>query len=282
MPSVLEQEVQEQSVVAAGLEKFNVPYFIFSMHYFPVKEERDYKTKVRGGYRTVYRLEPVKSKDDRPSMLIIKDGYQKVFVRTDSQTGRRIFDDKAEPAINIANDIVRVARGVESSDENAQRPAVWISKASKIPVSDADWADFGAPSWAARFPEFNLELEWAKGREWAWCEGKVKEADGFYAEDKHIYIGVQHRMAGDWIGANSAEHPWIKATTFGTAIPCPSCGAKTSSIAPRCQNCKEIINVAAWAKFEAARKRELEAAEARELDEATRPAKPTAKDGKAA
>lgn len=279
MPTLLEQEVQEQSVVAAGLEQFNKPHFLFSVHYMAIKEERDYKTKVRGAYRTVYPLARVAKKGDRPSMLVVKDGYQRVFRRTDTQTGKRMFGDEPEYAKHIAHDIVRVATGTDSSDESAQRPAVWISQATRLPLTDADWAMWDTPAFAAKFPELMKEYEWAIERQWTWCEGKVKEADNFFVEDKHIYIGVQHRRAAEWIGANAAEHRWIKATALGVDIPCPECGAKTSAIAPRCSNCNEIINVQAYVKWKTKRDAELKialkAAEDAELEQQTAPvAKP--------
>lgn len=273
MASVLEREIQEPSVVAAGMEQFNIPYFLFSVHYMPLREERDYRTRVNGGYRTSYQMAAVEKRGDRPSMLLVKDGYQRIYIGADSQTGRKRYEPKAESAGNIARDIVQVATGAEPGAIG--KPAVWVSKATKLPMTDEDWATWGTPGFAAKFPEFMAEVEQAERDEFMWCEGMLKEADSWHTQALPINIGSQHRAAAYWMGANAAEHPWIKATNFGGMIECPECGAKTSANKPRCQNCLQVINVKAQIELEARRQAERDEI----LEQDTRPTKEAAPHG---
>lgn len=224
MGTMIQAAHEEQSIVFDQLSNFGRRVSVCSVHFMPVREERDYKTKANGGYRTTYYLAAVKDKNSPPSVLTVLDGFQRVFRGTDDY-GHRSYSQEPEPAINIARDIVRVATGAGPDDMDSDRPAIWISKA---PSLDS--------------PEFQREVEQMRARQFRWCERKIKEAEALASQKQEINIGSLHRNAAVYIGSNPAEHPWMRITSFGASIDCPLCGVKTSRTHPKCQNCKEVID----------------------------------------
>jgi hypothetical protein len=235
-PIVLEQE----SVVTATMSQFGVPVAVCSLHYMPVKEGRDYRTRVNGPYQTNYQIPAVKTKDDHPAILVVLDAQQRKY-RGFEETPRYSPDNI--PAMDIAKDLVNVATGGSPGGPDDIRPAVWISSAPKFP---RDWRLWGKPEFAQQYPEFWAEVQAYQIRQWKHCEKKIANGDTWHSKGLPLEINEDHRLAAAYIGANSQEHPWMNLTAMGAKDACPFCGAPTSTRAPKCQNCHEIINPALY------------------------------------
>lgn len=252
VPSMDVESIVSQSLVAYGQH-----HVICCLHWAGFKEERPFRTKRDETYKHVYQMNGVESIDSPPELLIVTDAFERVYGGRDIEN-RKIYNDKPILSLHIANDLIRAATNGEPDlgPSDTAHFALWISKASKLPT---DWTAWGTPEFKRRYPEFARECEAYKRREWAACEAKVKMGDYYHSKRMVHEIGDQHRRCAKFIGANQAEHPWIDFTTFGKTIPCPYCGAATSSTHPKCQHCHEIIDIETYERQTNERDRKLEA-----------------------
>lgn len=256
-----------QSLVAAGMSHLGRRVYVVSLHYMDKKMRRDYRTRIDSGAWTEYKLEAVRRAGDRPSVMLVLDGYEKVFMGTEEFTRKKNYVDKPEPAINIAIDLVKEASSVPpSTPMDWEHPAVWISECGSAgdvrsgtckglmpaiaidrhgnTVYSADWDSWGTPKFEAQFPEFTAECKAYHGRQWHFSELKLAQGNAYFdGPQKNPYnINEIHRNAATWVGANSAEYPWIENTRYGAMIPCMFCGQSTSAAHSMCGHCHEIIN----------------------------------------
>lgn len=253
-----------QSIVTAAFEQFGRPVYVCSLHYMPVRERRDYRTRIGGGPWTDYALDAVTDPNGRPSVCVILDGFQRRFQGTSDTTGQKRYSNEPWPAKEIAEDIVRAATGTgPAGPEDTLHPAIWISQAPRVPRVDVgtkgqmvyspEWKGWGTPEFEKQFPEFVRECKAYARRQWGYCELKIAEGDAFNdgPQKNPRNINELHRGAGKYTKANVAEHPWLEGSSYGSQIPCPICGAATSSQHPKCQKCGEIIDHALYERIQA-------------------------------
>ena len=233
-----------QSIVSAAMQQYGTPIAVCSYHFKPVERKRRYKTKLQGGFQSTWKWTAAKSLDGPPEMEIVLDGYQKRFIGSDEMTGRKNWVDEPWAATLIAKDLVRSVTG--SSNDVHDGPAFWACKTRTFPTPERLKAEWGLPSFRREFPEFVAECEARREQAFRNCEKRVGEADTFHSMSQPTNITDLHRDAAKMIDANEAEHPWIRSTKLGAQIPCPFCGKATSSQAPKCGSCHEIINAALY------------------------------------
>lgn len=238
--------LEAQSIVQQQMAQYGNLVPVCSYHFMPIREKRRYKTRMDGTYDTTYILSPIRDLGGRPSILIARDGYQRVFVGTDHFSRKQNWTDKAEPAINIAKDIVRAATGQEPTGPDHPGPAVWIVQSAAYPKSKQEWLLWGTAEFERKFPEFSAECKAWRQRAYLWAEAKVREADYYASQRQHINITNFHRNAAAQVGANETEHSWITFTKQGKTVACPICGKPTSSEHPKCGSCGEIIDYALY------------------------------------
>jgi hypothetical protein len=244
-----------QSAAGAQLVQFGEVYAVCSLHFKTFEVSRDFRAQRDETYNHKYTIQGVEKIDDPPTILYVQDALQRNYMGRDKTP---MYQDATIVARDIARDLVRVACGGEVTGPDTIQPAVWIAAAKNIPKTAADYKTWGTPEFAKQFPDFAAEAEARKQQEWAWCDSKVKNADSWFAKGLVLEINDLHRDSAKFIKANQAEHQWIAKTTYGLTVPCPFCGVATASTAPKCQNCKEVINPSAYkalkAQIEAASK----------------------------
>jgi len=89
------------------------------------------------------------------------------------------------------------------------------------------------------------------------CKALVEEARMAYAKGPNEWQATRsdrHFYAARRLGCNPAEDQWMAGSVAvnPTRIACPFCGAPTDSKYPKCTNCKEVINQAAYKEAQAA------------------------------
>lgn len=233
-----------QSIVSAAMQQYGVPVAVCSYHFKSVERKRRYKTRIEGSFHSVWKWEAAKSLDGPPELQIILDGYQKRFVGTDELSKVKNWVDEPWPASAIAKDLARSVTG--SAVDVHDGPAFWVCKTKNFPTPEELKRDWALPSFRAKYPEFVAECQAHREQAYRNCEKRVGEADTFHSMSQPTNITDLHRDAAKMIDANEAEHPWIRATKLGAQIPCPFCGKATSSQAPKCGSCHEIINMALY------------------------------------
>lgn len=264
-----------QSLVAAGMSHLGRRVYVVSLHYMEKKMRRDYRTRIDSGAWTEYKLEAVRRAGDRPSVMLVMDGYQEVFIGTEDFTRIRKKIQVPEPAIHIANDLIKEASSVPPSGPmDWEHPAVWISECGSAgdvrsgtckglmpaiaidrhgnTVYSSDWDSWGTPKFEAQFPEFFAECQAYRMRQWRFSELKLAQGNAYFdGPQKNPYnINEIHRNAATWVGANAAEYPWIENTRYGSMIPCMWCGHSTSAAHPLCGDCGKVINPMQLARTE--------------------------------
>lgn len=264
----------EESIINTLTRQFGKKLYVCSFHFMPRHERRDYMTRqfrnpadgtLNGTFRTDYFLEAVKQPKERPSVCVVMDGLQRVFMGTNELPPyNKRYENVPETAYNIAADIVRAMSGGEpSGPEDSTHPAIWISaiddqaqvhgKFPRVSVDrfgkteySKDWDTWGTPRFAERFPDFAAECEAYAGRQWRHAEWLCAQALTFHVgpQKNPANINERHHLAAKWIGATAAQQPWMEqtSTAYGANIDCPICGKATSGAHPKCQNCGEIIN----------------------------------------
>src|SRR6201999_1349361 len=84
---------------------------------------------------TEYFLEGVKSPKSRPSICIVRDAFQRCYVRTDNMGSRRqkIFTQVPTYSTDIANDVVTEASGNQPAGPGyPDAPAIWVSECAMM------------------------------------------------------------------------------------------------------------------------------------------------------
>jgi len=273
MPEIREvaPALVEESIINTLTRQFGKKLYVCSFHFMPRHERREYMTRqfrntdgsLSGTFRTDYNLEAVKQPKDRPSVCVVMDGLQRVFMGTNEiPPFNKRYENAQITASEIAVDIVRAMSGGEpAGPEVSSYPAIWISsideqaggKFPRVAVSrtgvteySKDWDTWGTPRFAERFPEFAAECEAYAGRQWHHAEYLCGLAMMYHVgpQKNPANINERHHLAAKWIGASPAQQPWMEqaTTSFGANIDCPICGKPTSGSHPKCQNCGEIIN----------------------------------------
>ena len=241
--AILEQ--QQQSIVSDAMQQYGYTQTVCSYHFMPLKFTRRFKSSREGGFLTPYKWNACKSLEGPPEIELVRDGFQKLFTGTDPFSKKKNYVDEPWAAIHIARDLVKAVTGMRETSPGHDGPAFWISKASVIPQR-SELVLWGTPQFMAKYHEFVEECEAYKTRAYRFAERMVGQADSYHANGDPVSITDLHRSAGLMIGVNEAEHPWIRSTKHGAMIECPFCGKPTSSKAPKCGSCHEIVDKALY------------------------------------
>jgi len=239
--------VQDQeSIVARTLAQYGVLRPLLSYHFMEVKRTRNFKTELNGNFTTNYVWPATKDLNGPPSMVIVRDGLQKLFTGTDPSSRKKSYVDQPWAALDIARDLLKNNTGSHENSPSHDGPAFWISKATVFPRVQAQWDLWGTPEFEKQFPEFYAECVAYRARAYRFCERKVAEGNALHSEGKGLFITDIHRTAAHLIGSNAAETLWLNSSKQGDKIPCPLCGKPTSSVHPKCSECGDIINYALY------------------------------------
>lgn len=217
---------------------------IVSLHWAGMREERKYRTKIKGGHTTIYPIPPVKKHTDCPEILLVMDAVERQYLG-----GRKYGQDFSNTtAPQVANDLVRCATGGLDGDDAALFPAVWISQSEDAPHSEAEVADFkrlwSNPGVISRkYPQFFQEIKRFKEREWRYCESYVQIADRLHAESRRDQIHDNpHRHCATWLGLNPDEHLWMVPTMFEKTKACPFCTTPMPIGSVFCTACNHVTD----------------------------------------
>lgn len=84
------------------------------------------------------------------------------------------------------------------------------------------------------------------------CNGMVNDMNVAYAEGPKVaretYQAKYHNAAATRLGKTKAECPWMGTdlAKISDHMACPFCGESMGAKLPKCPNCKEIVNQAAY------------------------------------
>ena len=212
---------------------------VVSVHWADIKQERPFQTTMNSGKRTFYNIKGVKTHKDKPSLWIVSDGVERVYMGNKRYTN--IFENSKAPT--IASDLVKCGTGGLVAGAEALLPAVWISKAEDCPKNHIGALEL-PDDWEKRYPVFAEEVAQFREREWNWCRMQVEDADAKHAKGLTNEIYDRHRKSAQWIGANPQEHLWINPVQINDKKTCPFCAMPIPMAAVRCPHpaCGEILD----------------------------------------
>ena len=177
-----------------------------------------HKTAPGEGFWHDYVIEACPKGQD-PTILIVNDAVENEYAG--SPQGKRTYRQRAWTAQDIANDLVRQARSSLLATNPQFGPAVWICK-GELPSKQ--------------------EIDQNRNIQNLYFRALVQEARKFYAQNKFDFIGAQHVMAGEYLGIEAHENPWMHPEEEVPTKQCVFCRKDIHPLAIVCPFCQQTVD----------------------------------------